>query len=1769
MKLSFITKIGVFLICLFATAGARATEYYVDANSTSSTQSGTLANPWKTLAQVNNNMSKFVAGDFIYLKKGSVFTGPLTITRSGSASAPITFSNYGTGNLPIITGSTKAVTMYGNRQYVVVDGLAVTDLNMNPDDHYAQATISTAFEVEGNYLTVKNCEMSMVGCGINLGGNYNTIDNNKIFNLRMIRNTPTSQSSDDDYGASPIVVSGANNMISSNWFKDCWAYSYDYGYDGGGVEFYGDGSGDNKIMYNTAINCNGFMEYGSSSGGESNNNMVAYNLLINCGDLVYTNTSGQYAINVKNLQVYNNIFVETKMQFTGVGQMIIIGSNCTISMKNNIFWLTDGVDVARSGIFSLAQNTHENNIYHLGTGSVLGFTANASELSTMASLFTSVAGTDPEVWNYNPLAASPAIDFGRSVGLTRDFAGTSVVGNSTPNAGMLEGGTVAPTNPLAATSTAQAIACNGGTTTVTVSATGGTAPYTGTGTFTKPVGTHTFTVTDAAGASTSTSVTVTQPLLPLSAVLSAGVILLNGGVTVLTTVAAGGTIPYTYSLNNGTYQSSNLFNGVSAGTHTITVKDSKGCIVTQTITITQPAPAPPQLLAAASTTGSIACNGGTTSVTVTATGGTSPYSGTGTFSRAAGTHNFTVTDAAGQTSTATVTITEPTALTSTVTSGNITVNGGSTTITAGAAGGTAPYTYRLNNGTYQSSTTFANIIAGTYSVTAKDANGCTVVKTITITQPAAPTLAVTATAGTILCNGGTATVTVSATGGTSPYSGTGTFTRAAGTFSFTVTDAAGATSSANITITEPTALTSTVTSGNITVNGGSTTITAGAAGGTAPYTYRLNNGTYQSSTTFANIIAGTYSVTAKDANGCTVVKTITITQPAAPTLAVTATAGTILCNGGTATVTVSATGGTSPYSGTGTFTRAAGTFSFTVTDAAGATANASVTITEPTALNGTVTSGNIAVNGGTTTLTAAGSGGVPTYAYKLNNGNFVSSGIFTAVAAGTHTVTIRDKNGCTVTKTITITEPAQVPALVASASVTGTIACFGGTTTVNVTATGGTAPYTGTGNFTRAAGTYTFTVTDAAGVTDEVAITVTEPAVLDATVTSGTITVNGGSTTMTVTATGGTAPYTYKLNNGAYQSSNMFTNVTAGSYTVTVKDANNCTVSKTKTISQPGAPAALVAAASAGTITCNGGTTSVVVTATGGTGSYTGVGTFTKAAGTYTFVVTDAAGVTDDVTITVTQPTLINVTVTTGTIVAYGGSTTATVTATGGTPGYTYSYDNGTYQSSNSFSNVIAGTHTIKAKDSRGCITTKTFSVTQPAQIPPVVAAATAGTINCYGESATVTVTATGGQAPYTGTGTYTKAAGTYTFTVTDALGNTDDVTITVAQPAAITVTVSTGSIAVNGGTTTATVTATGGTGAYTYSYDNGTYQSSGSFSNVTAGTHNIRVKDAKGCIGVKSFTVTQPAAAPALVAAATATAINCNGGSSTVTVTATGGTAPYTGTGTFSKAAGTYTFTVKDANGIADDVTITIAQPTAISVLVTPGTIAVNGGTTTASVTATGGTPAYTYKLNDGAFQSGNTFSDLSSGTYTVTVKDSKGCSSTKSFSISEPDVVPDLGLIVRSGGFGCKGSNTGFIRAEARGGSAPYTYQLNTGAFGTSNMFTNLAAGTYIVTVKDATQRTISTRAVIAQSTRRCNSIGLTVLGNPSITEFRVKIETEATEPISLTVINMSGQKVYQGTGKANDINTFGKELSQGTYILRVQQGTEVETTRLVKAR
>src|SRR5207253_860075 len=167
------------------------------------------------------------------------------------------------------------------------------------------------------------------------------------------------------------------------------------------------------------------------------------------------------------------------------------------------------------------------------------------------------------------------------------------------------------------------------------------------------------------------------------------------------------------------------------------------------------------------------------------------------------------------------------------------------------------------------------------------ANHVTSTPTGTITQPDAVDASSSHTA--ILCNGGNSTVTVSATGGTGAYSGTGTFSHAAGTYSYTVTDANSCTSTTTGTITQPDAVDASSDHTAILCNGGNSTVTVSATGGT---------GAYSGTGTFSHA-AGTYSYTVTDANSCTSTTTGTITQPDAVDASSTHTP--ILCNGGSST----------------------------------------------------------------------------------------------------------------------------------------------------------------------------------------------------------------------------------------------------------------------------------------------------------------------------------------------------------------------------------------------------------------------------------------------------------------------------------------------------------------------------------------------------------------------------------------------------------------------------------------------------------------------------------------------------------------------------------------------------------------------------------------------------------------------------------------------------------------------------------------------------
>jgi hypothetical protein len=328
------------------------------------------------------------------------------------------------------------------------------------------------------------------------------------------------------------------------------------------------------------------------------------------------------------------------------------------------------------------------------------------------------------------------------------------------------------------------------------------------------------------------------------------------------------------------------------------------------------------------------------------------------------------------------------------------------------------------------------------------------------------------------------------------------------------------------------------------------TASVAVGGGTAAYTYLWSNNATTS--TLSALAAGPYSVTVTDANGCSAISSVTVTQLSGLTATATELLP-ILCNGGSATIDVTASGGTGPYTGTGIFTSTAGLQTFTVTDANNCTASATITLLEPAALSASVNILNpIACNGGFAVIDVIASGGTPTY---------TGVGTFPGIAAGTHIYNISDANGCTASASITLTEPAVLSATIASQT---NVACNNGNTgSIDVTVSGGTGTYTyaWTNSATSedltsiAAGTYTVNVTDANGCTASTSTSITEPTALTLTPSMTPASCNPDGTA-SVAVGGGTAAYTYLWSNNATTST--LSALAAGPYSVTVTDANGC-----------------------------------------------------------------------------------------------------------------------------------------------------------------------------------------------------------------------------------------------------------------------------------------------------------------------------------------------------------------------------------------------------------------------------------------------------------------------------------------------------------------------------------------------------------------------------------------------------------------------------------
>ncbi|MCK6694880.1 MAG: T9SS type A sorting domain-containing protein, partial [Thermoanaerobaculia bacterium] len=465
----------------------------------------------------------------------------------------------------------------------------------------------------------------------------------------------------------------------------------------------------------------------------------------------------------------------------------------------------------------------------------------------------------------------------------------------------------------------------------------------------------------------------------------------------------------------------------------------------------------------------------------------------------------------------------------------------------------------------------------------------------------------------------------------------------------------------------------------------------------------------------------------------------------------------------------------------------AGQYTLKVTNANnGCTATTSVTVNQSSAVGAGISNvAHVSCNGGNNgSATATGSGGSGTYTYTWSTG--ANTAIVNNLPAGIYMVTVADSENCTATASVTINEPAS---LAANASATGETAAGANDGTASAAPSGGTPAYSylwSTGATTAtisglAPGSYTVTVTDANNCTAIQTVTVNSfNCTLTAAISFTNVTCNGaGDGTASVTLSGAAMPVTYLWSNG--DTSATVTNLTPGTYTVDITDANNCPAELSVTISQP--PQLLPNASSTNQSGVGQNDGTATAQPTGGTPSYTYVWSNNEttqtitglAPGAYTVTVTDANDCTAVQTVTVNA---FNCTLTGSISVAhvscFGGSDgQATAVPAGTTQSVTYTWSNG--GNTNTISNLTAGIYTVTLTDAAGCVAISTATVNAPAQLLADVTEI--NHVECpEDKDGSVVVALSGGTVPYQiswpdGSNGQNLGVGTYTFTVTDGNG--------------------------------------------------------------------------------------------------------------------------------------------------------------------------------------------------------------------------------------------------------------------------------------------------------------------------------------------------------------------------------------------------------------
>lgn len=555
------------------------------------------------------------------------------------------------------------------------------------------------------------------------------------------------------------------------------------------------------------------------------------------------------------------------------------------------------------------------------------------------------------------------------------------------------------------------------------------------------------------------------------------------------------------------------------------------------------------------------------------------------------------------------------------------------------------------------------------------------------------------------------------------------------------------------------------------------------------------------------------------------------------------------------------------------------------------------------------------------------------------------------------------------------------------------------------------------------------TVTSDEGCDDDYTYSVTVYNTPSASYNSQNILCHGDSTGwLNVLAGNGIPPYQFSLDTGNnFQNNGVFNNLPAGAYDVLVKDQNACVAVVPVTLSEP--DTLVVQAAAIQNILCNGDETGKI-----------------------------------------------------------------TLGVTGGASPYLYSIDGSAWQINPIFNNLGASSYLVEIQDNNGCEDTLNVTLTEPPVLTGQIAQQQNVMCNGY-QTGTLTLSGNGGVTPYEysvngGTTFQPNAnfmnlgAGEYNAVVRDTNGCWTMFNATITQPTPLVIDATTqGELCFGDTNGSIQIMASGSVGGYQYSINGGqSYQAGNTFNDLYANEYIVSVIDLNGCTQSEGVTVTGPSSALSTTAG-NIQDVRCFGGSSGVIDLATaGGTELYEyslngGSWQLSHsfpnlATGNYIVRTRDHNGCMDADTLFVDQPTSlpnIGFLLVENVDCYNVHNGSISMQAGGGTPGYTYSINDGvSYQSSPNFTALGGDTFYVSVKDANGCLALDTVEVTEPDTSVWVQLVGTSQPF-CEGDTTGAINIEAMGGVSPYTYDMGNGPQA-SGVFSSLTSGMQTVIVTDS---------------------------------------------------------------------------------------------------